>query len=147
MQANQKASFDNSFLIELRAMNRVFPVDEITNSFWSDTNDNINSGPMIQSESEWALMNFVEQHMKSEIPPPETPAAIAVDVVSPMESSSSKPDEFNELLHLLSNPFPMALLIPMSIAQFSKASSPSLALLWLKESLFLFIHAYICMID
>ncbi|KAK7824299.1 basic leucine zipper 63 [Quercus suber] len=89
-------------------MNRVFPVDEIADSFWSGTGDNISSGPMTRSESEWALMNFVEQCTESEIPAPETPAAIASDVVSPVESSSSKPDELDELLHLPSNPFPMA---------------------------------------
>ncbi|KAL4604697.1 hypothetical protein ACB092_10G208600 [Castanea dentata] len=90
-------------------MNRVFPVDEIADSFWSGTGGNISSGPMTRSESEWALMNFVEQCTESEIPPPETPAAaIAADVVSPVESSSSKPDEFDELLHLPANPFPMA---------------------------------------
>uniref|UniRef100_A0A7N2R2C6 Uncharacterized protein n=1 Tax=Quercus lobata TaxID=97700 RepID=A0A7N2R2C6_QUELO len=63
---------------------------------------------MIWSESEWALMNFVEQCTESEIPPQETPAAIAVDVVSPVESSSSKQDEFDELLHLPYNPFSLA---------------------------------------
>ncbi|XP_030947901.1 light-inducible protein CPRF2 isoform X2 [Quercus lobata] len=89
-------------------MNRVFPVDEIADSFWSGTGGNISSGPMTRSESEWALMNFVEQCTESEIPPPETPAAISADVVSPVESSSSKPDELDELLHLPSNPFPMA---------------------------------------
>ncbi|KAL4599925.1 hypothetical protein ACB092_11G162500 [Castanea dentata] len=63
---------------------------------------------MTRSKSKWELMNFVEQCMKSEIPPSETPTAITADVVSLMELSLSKPDEFNELLHLPSNPFPMA---------------------------------------
>ena len=33
---------------------------------------------------------------------------IAANVVSQVGSSSSKPDEFDELLHLSLNPFPMA---------------------------------------
>ena len=129
-------------------MNRVFPVDEIADSFWSGTGGNISSGPMTRSESEWALMNFVEQCTESEIPPPETPAAISADVVSPVESSSSKPDELDELLHLPSNPFPMAAVDSDEYRAFLKSKLDlACAAVAQRVSLSLYTFIYTCMID
>ena len=93
-------------------------------------------------------MNFVEQCTESEIPPPETPAAIVTDVVSPVESSSSKPDELDELLHLPSNPFPMAAVDSDEYRAFLKSKLDlACAAVAQRVSLSLYTFIYTCMID
>jgi hypothetical protein len=139
-------------------MNKVFSVDEIADSFWSGTINSanpthVNSAPMPRSDSEWSLMKFVEQYSAAdpEIPLPETPI-IATDstltgVVSPMESSSSKRDEFavaeEEVLPLPLNPYPMALADSDEYRAILKSKLElACAAVALRVSLYLYLYLY-----